>query len=129
MEAIADLDCAHASIQPGRGGFGKVFLPAITARDASRRYHLSPLAPREGLEVREPPDLLTRLAPLHLVRTRSTASLTLPGTNGTRWNASLPTPEPGSGKGVCDLSLVSLPAKPEGCLMDSSSVKNGIMRL
>jgi hypothetical protein len=39
---------------------------------------------------REPPDILTHPAPLNLVRTRSTASLTSPGMNGTRWNASLP---------------------------------------
>jgi len=34
-----------------------------------------------------------------LVRTRSTASLTSPGMNGTRWNASLPSPKAGSETG------------------------------
>ena len=48
---------------------------------------------------RESPDLLSPLAPLNLVRTRSTASLTSPRMNGTRWNASLPGLEAGSGAG------------------------------
>jgi hypothetical protein len=39
----------------------------------------------------------SRSAPLNLVRTRSTASLTSPVKNGTRWNASLPA---GSGAGL-----------------------------
>jgi len=39
------------------------------------------------------PRLLTCLAPLNLVRTRSTASLTSPGMNGMQSNASLPTPK------------------------------------
>jgi tetratricopeptide (TPR) repeat protein len=42
-----------------------------------------------------PPAPSTRPAP-NLVRTRSTASLTSPGMNGTRWNASLPSPKEGS---------------------------------
>src|ERR1019366_10812017 len=49
---------------------------------------------------REPPGIiLARLAPLNLVRTRSTASLTSPGMNGRRWNASLPSLKTGSGAG------------------------------
>jgi hypothetical protein len=41
-----------------------------------------------------------RLAALYPVRTRSTASLTSPGTNGTRWNTSLPASEKSPGAGV-----------------------------
>jgi hypothetical protein len=44
---------------------------------------------------REFPDLLSRLAPLNLVGTRSTASHSFRAKSGTRWNASLP----GSGAG------------------------------
>jgi hypothetical protein len=36
-------------------------------------------------------------APLNMVRTRSTASVTSPSMNGTRWNASLASLEAGSG--------------------------------
>jgi hypothetical protein len=56
------------------------------------------LSPRAG---REPPDILTRYAPMNLVKTRSIASLTLPLMNGTRWNASLPSSKTGPGAGKC----------------------------
>jgi hypothetical protein len=39
------------------------------------------------------------LRPKNVVRTRSTASLTSPAMNGTRWNASLPSRKAGSGTG------------------------------
>ena len=41
----------------------------------------------------------TCIGTMNLVRTRSTASLTSPRINGTRWNASLPPLEAGSGAG------------------------------
>ncbi len=51
---------------------------------------------RERAELAE----FRRRAALHSVGTRSTASLTPPGTNGTRLNASLPAPETSSEAGV-----------------------------
>ncbi len=62
-------------------GLIAVFAGAIAARSRKDHHHVS-----------------THLAP-NLVGTRSTASLTSPGMNGTRWNASLPCLEAGSGAG------------------------------
>ena len=48
---------------------------------------------------REPLDILTHVMPKNVVRTRSTASHSFRGRLGTRWNASLPSPQAGSGAG------------------------------
>jgi len=86
-------------------------LPGANAKVA-KLAGLEPLAKHDLLvisdaDVRVPADFLANLVaplcqaplPLDPVRTRSTASVTLPEKNGTRWNASLP----GSGVRGCGL--------------------------
>jgi hypothetical protein len=62
---------------------------------------------------RESPDLLACFAPLNMVRTRSTASLTSAGMNGTRWNASLPVPEGVQGQ-VAETGIFGISADSRG---------------